>query len=147
MDAKNFAIDPEDDLTDVEESEMRVGDGDEPIDYADEDLYHVLLGADVDLIESADVAFQATLDALNEEADTYEYEAHEADEVMALTVGQLVAQMAQNALLDSHGHPAAAAHAVLHALSKVRVAIESDIGPEAVPAALLMGDEMVLDPT
>ncbi|MHC4933801.1 MAG: hypothetical protein ACYTGV_16605 [Planctomycetota bacterium] len=148
MDTQKLAIDPRDDLNDVENPGRHEGDGGEPLDfYDDEDLYHVLQGDDVDLIESADVAFQAALEVLDEESDTYEYEAHESDEVMALTVAHLVKQMAHNAVFDAHGNPAAAAHAVLHALSKVKQAIVADIGPEGFPALIVEGEAWLVEPT
>lgn len=143
---KQFEIDPSDDLNDVEPVLVGVGEGGEPLDYYDRDpdIFHPL-GLDDDLIESADVATQATLAALDDEADACEYGEAEADEVLALTVGQLIAQAATNAIFDAQGNPMAAAHAVLHVLLAAQEAVTKEHGAEAFPVLAIDGDAIIAD--
>lgn len=146
-DTKQFEIDPSDDLSDVEPVLVKEGDGGEPLefyDHTDPDIFHPL-ALDDDLMESADVAVQATIAALDEEADAFEYGAAEADEVLALTVGQLIAQAANNAMFDAQGDPMAAAHAVLHVLLAAQEAVTEQHGAEAFPVLCIDGDAIIAD--
>jgi len=135
-------IDPLKDLQDVFEVADHRGDGDEPTTYVDEELFYTLDHQE-DLRESADVAFRAAIEALNDEADTFEYDALEADEVMGLTAAQLVSQMVRNALLDANNSPMAATYAVSHALTAIKNAIEADFGRTAFPPSVASGIDLL----
>lgn len=138
----------EDDLMDIEFPESGVGG--EPLDYYEDDFDYPsaldLMHDDDDVFETAESATEAVRDILDEDSDWLSFTGEEEEEVLALVVGNLLADHAQTAYKDADGDPLAAARAVMDVLLKARHkamahATRDDFGP--IPP---QSDE-VLDPT